>query len=99
MWTFVHCCFGKSHRLPSHASTTTNNTPFKLLFLDLWAPAPVKSSTRHSYYLSIVDVHSRFTWIYLLKQKSDTLTILKNFKELIQVQFNSNIKSVQSDWG
>lgn len=39
------CCFGKSNRLPSHASTTTYNTPFELLFLNLWGPAPIQSST------------------------------------------------------
>ena len=34
------CCLGKSHRLPSSPSTTVYDTPFDLVYTDLWGPAP-----------------------------------------------------------
>lgn len=75
------------------------NKAFELLFLDLWGPAPVKSTSGFSYYLSIVDAASKYTWIFLLKQKSETLDIFKQFRELVKVQFQANILAVQTDCG
>jgi len=35
------------------------------------------------YYIYFVDAYSRFTWIYLLKNKFDALTTLKQFKNMV----------------
>nr|KYP42260.1 Retrovirus-related Pol polyprotein from transposon TNT 1-94 [Cajanus cajan] len=95
----VACCMGKSHRLPSSSSTTVYSTPLELLFCDLWGPTPMLSSMGYHYYMSFVDAYSRFTWIYFLKNKSEALTIFKQFQAMAKLQFNHKIKSFQSDWG
>ena len=66
---FSHFCLGKSHRLPS-PSLSAYSSPFELVFTDLWGPAPFLSSTGTKYYVSFVDANTRFTWIYLLNNKS-----------------------------
>jgi histone deacetylase 1/2 len=92
------CCLGKSHRLPSHASTHTY-LPFELVYSDLWGPSPVTSSSGFHYYITFVDSHSRFSWIYLLKAKSDALSVFKQFKVMVETQFGKTIKALQTDWG
>lgn len=62
-------------------------------------PAPVTSLMGYSYYVSFVDAFSRYTWIYFIKQKFETLSIFKQFKTLVELQLNKKIKSIQSDWG
>ena len=48
--------------------------------------------------MSFVDAYSRFTWIYFLKNKSDALSVFKQFKSLVELQFNKKIKAIQTDW-
>ena len=92
-----HCCVGKSHRLPSSPSLPVYSTPFELVFTDLWGRAPFLSNSDYSYYVIFVDANTRFTWIYLLKNKSETLDVFKHFKSMVNTQFNFPIKAVQSD--
>src|SRR4051812_37857986 len=47
------------------------------------------------YYVSFIDDFSKFTWIYLLKHKSEVLAVQK----LVERHFDRKIVAVQSDWG
>lgn len=48
--------------------------------------------------MTFVDAHTRFTWLYLLKSKSATLNVFKQFQVMVKTQFNLPIKAIQSDW-
>nr|KYP54595.1 Retrovirus-related Pol polyprotein from transposon TNT 1-94 [Cajanus cajan] len=93
------CCLGKSHRLPSNLSRTIYNTPFDLVYSDLWGPAPVTSTCGYQYYVTFVDAHTRFTWIYLLKSKAQTFNVFKQFHAMVNNQYHHPIKALQTDWG
>ncbi|KAL2348428.1 hypothetical protein Fmac_002428 [Flemingia macrophylla] len=93
------CCVGKSHRLPSSVSRTIYSAPLELIFTDMWGPSHISSHSGHVYYVSFIDAYSRFTWIYPLKSKVETLSVFQQFKAMVELQLNSKIKSVQSDWG
>nr|KYP63467.1 Retrovirus-related Pol polyprotein from transposon TNT 1-94 [Cajanus cajan] len=93
------CCLGKSHKLLSTLSKTVYNTPFELTYSDLWGPAPFISDNGYQYYVTFVDAHTRFTWIFLLKSKAHTLDVFKQFHAMIQNQFQLPIKVIQTDWG
>jgi histone deacetylase 1/2 len=89
---------GKSHQLPYPVSTSVSTTPLQLVFSDVWGPAPT-SVGRHDYYVSFIDDYSKFTWIYLLKHKSDVFDAFVNFQKLVERQFDTKILAVQSDGG
>lgn len=95
----ISCCLGKSHRLPSQLSQSTYNSPLELIYCDLWGPAPMQSSMGYKYYISFIDAFSKYIWVYFLHDKSETLTIFKQFKALAELQLNTKIKAIQSDWG
>jgi histone deacetylase 1/2 len=93
------CCLGKSHRIHAPSSTTVYSMPFELVTCDLWGPAPIKSSTGYTYFLTCVDACTRFIWVYPLKLKSETLTKFTQFKSMVELQFGCKIKVVQTDGG
>jgi hypothetical protein len=66
------CQQAKSHQLPYPQSTSVSNHPLELVFSDVWGPAP-ESVGHYKYYVSFVDDYSKFTWIYLLKYKSEVI--------------------------
>jgi histone deacetylase 1/2 len=39
------------------------------------------------------------SWIYLLKAKSDALTVFKQFKAMAELQLGCSLKALQTDWG
>ena len=49
-------------------------------YTDIWGPSPYN-----------VDDCCRFSWIFLLKQKSGVTKILKNFGHFIRRQFGTNV--------
>jgi len=69
-----------------------------LIFSDVWGAAP-SSVGRYSYYVSFIDDYSKYTWIYLLKRKSDVLQAFQNFQSLVERKFNRKIVCMQTNWG
>jgi len=54
---------------------------------------------QYTYYVSFIDDFSKFTWIYLIKKKSDVLQVFQEFQQKVERKFERKIKTVQSDWG
>ena len=73
--------------------------PLKLVHSDVWGPAPVISTNDFQYYILFVDEYSKFTWLYLLKHKSNVLDIFKFFKAIVEKQLDSKIKVLRTDNG
>ena len=92
------CQRAKSHQLPYGKSHSTSSSPLELISSDVWGPAPV-SVGRHSYYVSFINDFSKYTWIYLIKQKSDVFQVFKNFQNFVERKFGRKIISMQTDWG
>lgn len=51
------------------------------------------------FFLTIVDDYTRGTWVYLMKDKTETSEILIDFHNMVKTQFNKRIKRVRSDNG
>uniref|UniRef100_A0A803QDW0 GAG-pre-integrase domain-containing protein n=1 Tax=Cannabis sativa TaxID=3483 RepID=A0A803QDW0_CANSA len=94
------CCLGKIHKFPfPKVSSTIISEPLKLVVSDLWGPSHTPSFNGYKYYIHFVDAYSRFTWLYLLKNKSDALKTFQHFKSEAELQLGKSIKTLQTDWG
>lgn len=93
------CQLAKSHKLPFVMSNSRAMKPFDLIHSDLWGPSPISSITSVKYFRLFIDDNTRFTWLYLLNTKDETFSYFLKFKNLVETQFNSKIKAVQTDWG
>jgi transposase InsO family protein len=49
------------------------------------------------YFVIFVDDFSRYTWIYLMKNRSEVLTIYRDFAKVVQTQYSKAIKVFRSD--
>lgn len=98
--SYAPCCIcplSKQRRLPFISHNNRSAKPFDLVHCDVWGPLQHSSYAGHKYFLTLVDDHTRFTWVYLLKQKSDVCTIIPRFLALVATQFNCKIKVFRSD--
>ena len=93
----MSCQFGKQTKLPFNKSDSFSSAPFDLVHSDVWGPAPFITEGGSRYFVIFVDDYSRFTWIYLLKHRSDLVSIFQTFHKMIQTQFSRTIKVFRSD--
>jgi len=93
------CFYAKQKRLPFSLSSHKSSKVFDLIHMDFWGPLAITSMSGFKYFLTIVDDKSRFTWVSLMKLKSEAASIIKSFVNLVQTQFNSKIKTIRSDNG
>jgi len=75
-----------------------SNFPLELVYSDVWGPAP-SSVGGKKYYVSFIDDYSKFTWIYLLKYKSEVFRKFTDFQSLVERIFDRKIIAMQTDWG
>jgi len=92
------CQMGKAKKLPFNSSNRTSTSPLQLIHSNLWT-SPVQSMSGYKYYALFVDDFSRFSWIYPLHAKSDTFSAFVQFKALVENQFSTTIKQLQTDGG
>jgi histone deacetylase 1/2 len=75
-----------------------SKAPLELVFSDVWGLAPFSVGNKN-YYVSFIDDFSKFTWVYLLKHKSEVFSKFREFQTLVEHSFNTKIKAMQTDWG
>ena len=68
-----------------------------MIHADIWEPFRQPTHDGFKYFLTIVDGKSRFTWIYIIKNKSDCVIIIPQFFSYVENQFKTSIKSFRSD--
>jgi len=90
------CHLAKQRKLPFPNSTSYVDSVFDLVHMDIWGPCAVNSMNGDKYFLTIVDDHSRFTWLYLMKSKAKTRIHLINFVSMIKTQFQKTIKIIRT---
>jgi len=64
---------------------------------DIWGPAPTPTMGGAQYFLLFIDDYSRFTWIYMMKNRHELPQIYINFAKMIQTQFSKVIKVFRRD--
>jgi len=93
------CHLSKQKHLPFSTSTTVIESTFDLIHVDIWGPCATPSIQGHKYFLTIVDEKSKFSWLKLMKSKSETRHILVDFIAFIETQFHKVVKTIRSDNG
>jgi hypothetical protein len=92
------CQQAKRHQLPYPKSSSVSQSPLDLIFSDVWGPTP-DSVGRNKYYVSFIDDHSKFVWIYLLRYKSEVFEKFHEFQQLVERKFDRKIVAMQTYWG
>lgn len=89
----------KSHKLSFGQSTLLSRRPLDLVYSDVWGPSPVDSINKFIYYVIFVDHFTKYTWLYPISLKSDTMHTFTTFKSLVENYFNTKLATLYSDMG
>jgi hypothetical protein len=91
------CQLGKQPALPFNNSESIVSVTFDLIHSDVWGPFPIPTVGGSRYFVIFVDDFSRYTWIYFMKNRSEVLTIYRDFAKMIQTQYSKAIKVFRSN--
>ena len=95
----VSCQLGKSCKLPFGLRNKISSNPLDKIHCDLQGPTPNNSTQGYTYYVVFIDDHTRYTWLYPLRRKSDFFECFLKFQNLVENQLERQIKIFQSDGG
>ena len=90
------CQLGKHVRSSFRHVESRVDSPFSVIHSDIWGPSRV-SSMGYRYFVTFIDEFSRCTWVFLMKERSEILSILTSFVNEIKTQFGKTIKILRSD--
>ena len=68
----------------------------KLIHTDICGPFPTVSWNGKQYFITFIDDFSRYGYLYLIHEKSQSLDVFKSFKVEVENQLNKRIKNVRS---
>ena len=69
-----------------------------LVHTDICGPFPA-SKSQYRYFITFIDDFSRYTHVYLLRHKSEALSVFKQYKISVELQTGFSIKTLRSDNG
>ena len=85
------CEYAKHHSVSFPLSNKKSFVPFSLIHTHVWGPTKVHNISRVIWFVLFVDDCIRFTWVYLMKQKSKVSTIFPIFHNMLKNQFNAKV--------
>ena len=91
------CQFAKHTRANFPSIPHLPTRPFTMIHSDVWGASRIKNLTGARWFVSFVDDHTRLTWIFLMKEKSEVNHIFQKFHMMIQNQFNAQIQVFKTD--
>jgi hypothetical protein len=92
------CQLAKSHQLPYNTSIHRTIMPLEIINSDVWGPTPI-SVGDYKYYISFIDDFTKFTWIYLMIDRTEAHHIFLQFQKHVERLLDNKIRCVQSNWG
>ncbi|GJP43137.1 hypothetical protein CLOM_g2630 [Closterium sp. NIES-68] len=93
------CMQAKFTRYPFHSSETTAKAPLDEVVMDVVGPLKLGAAGA-AYFLTIVDVYTRMTWVYVLPKKSDVAeTVKTDWLPMVERQQDRLVKAIRTDRG
>jgi len=93
------CKLAKFSALPFNRSISISSSPFNLIHSDVWGPSAITIEGGSRYYVSFIDDHICYYWVYLMKQRSEFYEIYTVFRALVKTQHFAVIKCFRCDLG
>ncbi|KAL0270911.1 UNVERIFIED_CONTAM: hypothetical protein PYX00_008181 [Menopon gallinae] len=91
------CARAKIHQLPFSKSTSRSKNALDLVHSDICGPMKVRSLGGAKYFVTFIDDCSRYTEVYMLKNKSEVLEKFKIFKARAENITGRKIKYIRTD--
>ena len=93
------CQLGKQHRHPFPKERNVSKGLLDVIHLDVWGPAQTPTLGGCRYYVTFIDDHSCYAWIFLMKKKSEVFSYFQNLKNRVEIETSWHIRCLRSDGG
>ena len=93
------CLKGKMISKFCKGNGTLTHKPLELIHTDVCGPFPTQARGGYSYFITFTDDFSRFGYVYLMKNKSESFEKFKEFRIEVEKQLGKSIKALRSDRG
>lgn len=94
----VQCIKGKQTKQKRLGAVRSSNV-LELIHTDICGPFHIANRNGQRYFISFIDDYSRYGYLYLIHEKSESLDVFKSYKLEVENQLGKKIKSVRSDRG
>lgn len=93
-------CILAKHTKSSHPHHLYKpSKPFHLIHSDVWGLARVPNLTNTRWFITFIDDHTRVSWVFLMKDKSEAYSLFKSFHQMVQNVFQTAIQILRTDNG
>ena len=90
----MDCIKRKQTKHISKRSATRSTRLIDLIHTDICGPFDVPSWGGEKYFITFIDDHSRYCYLYLLYEKSQTVDVLQTFITEVERQLNRKVKVI-----
>ncbi|KAL0313260.1 UNVERIFIED_CONTAM: hypothetical protein Sradi_5725300 [Sesamum radiatum] len=97
--TYESCLKGKTTKKPFVGQTTIANGLLDLVHTNVCEPLSIPARGGFSYFITFIDDHSRYGYVYLMRYKSEAFGRFKEYRLEVENQTNRKIKALRSDRG
>ena len=94
----IECIKGKQTNMRKKDANRCSDV-LELIHMDICGSFPTASWNRQQYFITFINDYSRYGYLYLIHEKSQSLDVFKNFKAEVENQLSKKIKVVKSDCG
>ncbi|GKE17719.1 retrovirus-related pol polyprotein from transposon TNT 1-94 [Tanacetum coccineum] len=94
----VECIKGKQPKHSKKGSTRSIDL-LEIIYTDIYGPFDTPSFTREKYFITFIDDFSRYGYVYLLHEKSQSINALEVFVNEVKRQLDRKVKIVRSNRG
>ena len=94
----VECIKGKWTNIRKLGAERAKDV-LELVHTDICGPFPTTFWNGKQYFITLIDDYSRYGYLYLIHEKSQSLDVFKTFKAEVELQLGKKIKAVKSDRG
>lgn len=92
------CILAKSHVLPfPHTSSSINLVVGDVVVCDIWGAASTRSLQKHDYYITFLDLASRYCRVYFLLTRNQALLAIKHYHTFFVTQKGRSFRIFRVD--
>ena len=88
---------GKMMKFPFKDKGECANGPLDLIHSDVYGPMSTHAKGDFVYFITFIDDHSRYGYLYHMRYKSEAFEKFKEFKNEVEKQLGRIIKKLRSD--
>ncbi|KAL7287159.1 hypothetical protein TKK_0018593 [Trichogramma kaykai] len=99
VWNCSTCVAAKMTREPFQSRSPYVKKPLEVIHTDVCGPMRTTSKGGARWFVTFIDEHTRFCYVYPMKEKSQVVEKFIEFKNLVENQTGHFIKELQSDGG